>query len=189
MSNFKLILEDHISIIKNTESLLPLLEKSAEKIIAAYNNGGVVYWLGNGGSASDAQHMAAELVGRFQKERKALPSFSLSTDTSLLTALSNDYDYSIIFARQLEAVCKSQDIVIALSTSGNSENILKGIEVAKSRGAFTIAFTGETGGKLKDKVDYCFLIPSKITARIQEATTLLCHMLCEQVEDKVSLSS
>lgn len=184
--NFKSLLEDHINTIKNTENLLPLLEQTTKKIITALKNGGVVYWLGNGGSASDAQHMAAELVGRFQKERKALPSFSLSTDTSLITALSNDYDYSVIFARQLEAFCKPQDVVIALSTSGNSQNILKGIEVAKSRGAFTIAFTGESGGKLKDKVDTCFLIPSKITARIQEATTLLCHMLCESIEDEMS---
>jgi D-sedoheptulose 7-phosphate isomerase len=182
MSNFNGMLKEHIEVISKCDSLLPLLEKVTEKIITALKNGGTVYWLGNGGSSADAQHMAAELVGRFQKERKALPSFSLSTDTALLTALSNDYDYNIIFARQLDAFCKPTDVVIALSTSGNSENILKGIEVAKSKGAFTVAFTGETGGKLKDKVDTCFLIPSKVTARIQEATTLLCHSMCEKIE-------
>ena len=181
--NFHEILNDHIEVITKCEALLPQLEKIADKMITALKNGGTVYWLGNGGSASDAQHMAAELVGRFKKERRALPSLSLSTDTSLLTALSNDYDFSIIFARQLEAFCKPSDIVIALSTSGNSENILKGIEMAKSKGAFTIAFTGETGGKLKAKVDECFLIPSKVTARIQEATTLLCHTMCEKIDE------
>ncbi|HEV2613332.1 MAG TPA: SIS domain-containing protein [Gammaproteobacteria bacterium] len=186
MLNFNAILKEHLEVIKNCESLLPQLEKTAEKIITALKNGGTVYWLGNGGSASDAQHMAAELVGRFKKERRALPSLSLSTDTSLLTALSNDYDFNIIFSRQLEAFCKPNDIVIALSTSGNSENILKGIDMAKSKGAFTIAFTGETGGKLKAKVDTCFLIPSKITARIQEATTLLCHTMCEKIDDVLS---
>lgn len=174
---------EHIDVIKKSEALLPDLKKITDKIIDALKKGGTVYWLGNGGSASDAQHMAAELVGRFKKERRALPSLSLSTDTSLLTALSNDYDFSIIFARQLEAFCKSNDIVIALSTSGNSENILKGVDVAKNKGAFVIAFTGESGGKLKGTVDHCFLIPSKVTARIQEATTLLCHTMCEMIDE------
>ena len=183
MINFTESLKEHLDVITQCEPLLPELEKSAEKIIHALKNGGTVYWLGNGGSASDAQHMAAELVGRFKKERRALASLSLSTDTSLLTALSNDYEFNIIFTRQLEAFCKPHDIVIALTTSGNSENILRGIDMAKSKGAFTIAFTGETGGKLKGKVDQCFLIPSKVTARIQEATTLLCHSLCERVEE------
>jgi D-sedoheptulose 7-phosphate isomerase len=183
MSNFNGFLKEHLEVISNCETLLPVLEQTTQKIIESLKKGGTVYWLGNGGSASDAQHMAAELVGRFKKERKALPSLSLSTDTSLLTALSNDYEFNIIFARQLEAFCKPHDIVIALSTSGNSENILRGIDTAKSKGAFTIAFTGETGGKLKDKVDTCFLIPSKVTARVQEATTLLCHMMCEKIEE------
>ncbi len=176
-------LNEHIEVIKKCEMLLPDLKKVTDKIIASLKNGGTVFWMGNGGSASDAQHMAAELVGRFKKERRALPSLSLSTDTSLLTALSNDYDFSIVFARQLEAFCKPNDIVIALSTSGNSENVLKGVEVAKSKKAFVVAFTGEVGGKLKDKVDHCFLIPSNVTARIQEATTLLCHTMCEIIDE------
>src|SRR3990167_4975071 len=120
----------------------------AQQVTQRVQQGGTVFWLGNGGSAADAQHLAAELIGRFKKERKAIPSLSLSTDSSVLTCLSNDYDYSLIFARQLEALCRSNDVVIGLSTSGNSPNVLKGLAVAKQRGAYTVGLTGMGGDKL-----------------------------------------
>jgi D-sedoheptulose 7-phosphate isomerase len=181
--NIKNIFDEHCAVINSLEKMIPDLELVAHKILASYQNKGTVFWMGNGGSAADAQHMAAELIGRYKKERRALASIALNTDTSILTSLSNDYDFSIIFARQLEALCRPQDIVIGLSTSGNSENVLKGLEVAKKIGAYTIGFTGFEGGKLKNLVDSCFIIPSQNTPRIQEAHQLLCHTLCECVEN------
>lgn len=174
--------KEHQTVIASLQPEINQLEKLAQMIIDALKKGNTVFWMGNGGSAADAQHMAAELVCRFKKERKALASIALNTDTSILTALSNDYQYDIVFSRQLEALCKPSDIVIGLSTSGNSENVVRGMNTAKEIGAYTIAFTGEGGGKLKDLADICIMVPSKNTPRIQEATTLLCHILCEQVE-------
>lgn len=185
MLNILESIHEHQQVIKGIEALAPLIEQMAQRITAAVQAGGTVFWLGNGGSAADAQHLAAELIGRFKKERKALPSLSLSTDTSVLTCLSNDYDFSFIFARQLEALCRPQDVVIGLSTSGNSPNILRGIEVAKQRGAYTIGLTGQSGDKLIHQVDLGLAVPSKNTARIQEAHILIGHMVCEWVENAV----
>ena len=180
------IFKEHKKVIDSLDSMIPMLEKSSEKIIASLKSNGTIFWMGNGGSAADAQHMAAELLGRFKKERRALASIALTTDSSILTSLSNDYNFDIIFSRQLEGLCKPQDVVIGLSTSGNSKNVLLGIEAAKNIGAYTIGFTGNDGGKLKDITDLCFVIPSKNTARIQEAHQLLCHTLCECVEEVLS---
>lgn len=175
-------LKEHETVIRQVESLIPMMEISANRIVEAIRNGGKVFFMGNGGSAADAQHLAAELIGRFKAERRALPAISLSTDTSILTCLSNDYSYDIVFSRQLEALCKPQDVVIGISTSGNSANVIHGIDTAKQIGAYTIGLTGASGGKLAAKCDACFCIPSQTVARIQEAHIFIGHSICELVE-------
>ena len=137
---------------------------------------------GNGGSAADAQHIAAEFVGRFIPDRRALPALSLATDTSVLTALANDYGYENVFARQIEALGRAGDTAIAISTSGNSPNVLAGIDAARKEGLYTIGFTGESGGKLANRVEVLFRVPSGVTPRIQETHILLGHVLCELVD-------
>ncbi len=186
MLNILESIHEHQQVIQALEAQIPKIEAIAKQMVASIQQGGTVFWLGNGGSAADAQHLAAELVGRFKKERRAIPSLSLSTDTSVLTCLSNDYDYSLIFARQLEALCRSRDVVIGLSTSGNSPNILKGLAVAKQRGAYTVGLTGMGGDKLMSQVDAGLAISSYTIARIQEAHILVGHMLCEWVENAVA---
>src|SRR3990167_6790623 len=177
MLNILESLREHQQLIQLMEPLIPKIERISIRIAQAVLQGGTVFWMGNGGSAADAQHLAAELVGRFKKERRAIPSLSLSTDTSVLTCLSNDYDYSVIFARQLEALCRPGDVVIGLSTSGNSLNVLKGFEMAQQKSAHTIALTGGTGGKLMALALESLIVPSSVTARIQEAHIfLLCHL-------------
>src|SRR5262249_40971235 len=137
---------------------------------------------GNGGSAADAQHLAAEMVGRFGPDRSALPAISLSTDTSVLTAIGNDLGYSKVFARQIEALGQAGDIAIALSTSGNSPSVLEALELARSKGLFSVGFTGETGGKMKDRAEVLFCVPSRETPRIQETHIMLGHVLCELID-------
>jgi D-sedoheptulose 7-phosphate isomerase len=139
-------------------------------------------FFGNGGSAADAQHLAAEMVGRFGPERAALPAISLSTDTSILTAVGNDYGYDNVFARQIEALGQSGDTAIGISTSGNSPSVLLALDVARTRGLFTVGFTGETGGKMMDRAEVLFRVPSRQTPRIQETHILLGHIICELVD-------
>ncbi|MHB1221889.1 MAG: D-sedoheptulose-7-phosphate isomerase [Gammaproteobacteria bacterium] len=179
------LLQEHQAVMSQLEQSIPLIEQAGEQIFQAIEQGGKVFFMGNGGSAADAQHLAAELVGRFYAERRALPGISLSTDTSVLTCLTNDYDYSIVFSRQLEALCRAGDVVVGLSTSGNSPNVLKGMAVAKQLGAYTIGMTGQSGGKLAEVVDLCFCVPSTNTPRIQEAHIFIGHTICELVEKKV----
>jgi len=176
------LLEEHQTVMSQLNNLVPSIEAAAQSIFAALSKGGKVFFMGNGGSAADSQHLAAELVGRFHVERRAIPAMALSTDTSILTALSNDYDYSIVFSRQLEAFCRPHDVVIGISTSGNSKNVLHGIKTAKTLGAYTIGLTGEAGGKLAELVDLCFCVPSNNTPRIQEAHIFIGHTICELVE-------
>lgn len=166
-----------------------LLETQADTIaqvgaalVEAMRKGKTLYLFGNGGSAGDAQHIAAELVGRFTKERRALPAVALTTNTSALTALGNDYEYAIVFSRQLEAFGKPGDIVIGISTSGNSSNVVQGLATAKTLGMMTIGLTGEGGGKTKAAADHCICVPSRDTARIQESHILIGHVLCEIIE-------
>jgi len=182
------LVEEHQSVIRSCKQLLPQLEVCISIVVDRLQKGGKVFWMGNGGSAADAQHMAAELIGRFKKERQAIASIALTTDSSVLTCLSNDYDFNVVFSRQLEALCGPHDVVIGLSTSGNSENVIRGLAVARARKAYTIGFTGHEGGRLREAVDSCFVVPSTTTARIQEAHTLLCHSLCEAVEDLMQQS-
>lgn len=160
--------------------------KIAKAIERALILGHTVFWFGNGGSAADAQHLAAELVGRFRIARKAFPSIALTTDTSSLTAISNDFDFSEVFARQVEALVKKGDIVVGISTSGNSKNVVKGLKAAKALGAKTIALTGKTGGKVKLHANLLLAVPSDITSHIQEAHIMIGHIICHLVEQKYS---
>ena len=159
------------------------IAEAAQKIIIAYQAGGKVLLMGNGGSAADAQHIAAELVGRFKMERKALPAIALTTNTSLLTAVANDYGYDTVFSRQVEALAGKNDILIVITTSGVSPNILKAVEAARAKGAKVIGLTGKTGGKLKDMADLAIVVPSDNTQRIQEGHITIGHIICHLVEN------
>jgi D-sedoheptulose 7-phosphate isomerase len=150
--------------------------------VACLRTGGKLIAFGNGGSASDAQHMVAELVGRYAVKRQALAAIALTTNSSSLTAIANDFGFEEIFARQLEALGKPQDVVLAISTSGNSSNVLRGLGAAKTLGLKKIGLTGNNGGKLRDLADICVIVPSSSTPRIQEAHTLIIHILCGIVE-------
>ena len=157
----------------------------AQVLIRTFNEGRKVLLFGNGGSATDASHIAAEFVGRYHRDRSALPAIALATDMAALTAIANDYDYADIFARQVNAHGRKGDVAIAISTSGHSLNVLRGAEAAKARGLVTVGWTGATGGELAGLVDYCFLVPSTVTARIQECHITLGHVLCELVEERL----
>ena len=161
------------------------IEKAARVIISALRLGGKLLIFGNGGSAADSQHIAAELVGRFKKERRALAAIALTTDTSILTALGNDYGYDTIFARQVEALGREGDVAMGLSTSGNSKNVIEALKKARSAGVKTIGLTGTGGGAMKDLCDVLIAVDSKNTPRIQEAHTLISHILCELIEGEL----
>ena len=163
------------------------IESVANLIIAAYNTGNTVVIFGNGGSASDAQHIAGELVGQFMIKRQAFPAIALTTNTSILTAVANDYGYDDVFSRQVEALVNNGDVVIGISTSGNSTNIIKGIKAAKLKGAITVGLTGGTGGKLAGEADVALVVPSESTPRIQEAHITIGHIVCELVERELTL--
>ena len=156
--------------------------KTVESVIKAFEHNNKIFLFGNGGSAADSQHIAAEFIGRFQKERKSLPAIALTTDTSILTALGNDYGFDIIFARQLEGLGQKGDIAIGISTSGNSKNVLEGIKKAKQLGLLTVSFTGGDGGQLAKISDISIIVPSKVTARIQESHICIAHAICELAE-------
>lgn len=171
-------------ILDNAE-LLAEIEKVAETITNAFKTGNRVYFCGNGGSAADAQHLAAEFSGRFYTDRKALPAEALHCNTSYLTAVANDYGYDVVYSRMIDGIGQETDVLVGLSTSGNSENIFKAFEVAKQKKMITIAFTGETGGKMKALSDYLINIPSKDTPRIQESHIMIGHIICQLVEEKI----
>jgi len=173
-----------LQFIQNEENVAKIMEV-AKRIMAAYRKGHKVLLFGNGGSACDASHLAAELVNRYKKDREGLPAIALATDMAVVTSISNDYDYTDLFSRQLKAIGHKGDIAIAISTSGNSPNVLKAVQVAKEKGLITIGFAGKDGGKLAGLVDYSFIIPSNNTARIQEAHITLGHLLCELIEDEM----
>jgi D-sedoheptulose 7-phosphate isomerase len=171
--------------ILNDDAFIKKIENAVDAITNAFNKGNKVLFCGNGGSAADAQHLAAEFSGRFYKDRKALPAEALHCNTSYLTAVANDYSYDVIYARLIEGIANEGDIVVGLSTSGNSPNILKAFEVAKQKKVITIGFTGATGGKMKDASDYLFNVPSTDTPRIQESHIMVGHIICELVEEKL----
>jgi D-sedoheptulose 7-phosphate isomerase len=176
------------SIAIKTELLSSSIEsvvQIANILVEAFKTGHSLYLMGNGGSAADAQHISGELVGRFKRNRKPLPALALTTDTSVLTAIANDFGYDQCFERQVDAFVKEGDVVIGLSTSGNSSCIINATRVAKEKGAKTVAFTGKGGGMLKDHVDVCMEIPSTDTARIQECHITIGHILCSIIEKKL----
>ena len=150
----------------------------------SFQNGGKMLLMGNGGSAGDAQHIAAEFIGRYKKERRPVAAIALTVDSSILTCVGNDYGYDSVFSRQVEGLAKKEDVVIAISTSGNSENVIRGVEKAREIGAKTIGLLGKQGGKLKDKVDLAIVVPSNNTARIQEAHITIGHIICEILDEE-----
>jgi D-sedoheptulose 7-phosphate isomerase len=179
---FEQAIAEHLTVIQSIHAQQPLLERIASEMTAAVVAGKKVLWCGNGGSAADSQHLAAELMGRFRRERRALASIALTTDTSILTAIGNDYGYEHVFRRQVEALCQKGDILVGISTSGNSKNVCLALEEAKKRGAFTVAFTGQGGGAMVGIAHAALCINSKDTARIQEGHILCGHMLCDWIE-------
>ncbi len=162
---------------------IPLIEKAARTIFDCLKSGHKVLFFGNGGSASDSQHLAAEFVGRYEKERKGLPSIALTTDTSILTAVANDYGFERIFERQIEALGNRGDVAFGISTSGNSRNVLLAIAKAKTLGLVTIGLSGRSGGEMSSMVDLSIVVPSEKTARIQESHIMIGHILCERVDE------
>ncbi len=168
------------------KSKISEIEHMVKLIITAYKTDGKVVLFGNGGSAADAQHIAGELVGQFALRRQAFPAIALTTDTSILTAVANDYGYDAVFSRQVEALVNEKDVVIGISTSGNSPNVIEAIELAKTKGAKTIGLTGGNGGKLAEVADLVLIVPSDITPRIQEAHITIGHIVCELVEKELA---
>ncbi len=160
------------------------IDRAIGMIRACFQNGGKLLLMGNGGSAGDAQHIAAELVGRYKRERRSVPAIALTVDTSALTAIGNDYGFSEVFSRQIEGLANRGDVILAISTSGNSENVIRGVEQAKVMGVTTIGLLGKNGGQLKDKVDCALVVPSSETARIQEAHITIGHIICEILDDE-----
>ena len=175
-----------MSQLLEKDEYLPSIESAAKKILGSLKNGGKVLIFGNGGSAAQSQHMAAELVGRFKKERKAISAIALTTDTSILTALANDYGYKTVFKRQVEALGRKGDVALGISTSGTAENVTEALKLAKDMGLETILLTGKDGGDARKVAGLSLVVPSNDTARIQEAHILIIHILCNLVEDGVS---
>jgi len=183
---FEKAITEHLTAIQALRAQQPILERIAADMTRALVAGKKVLWCGNGGSAADSQHLAAELVGRFRRERRGLASVALTTDTSILTAIGNDYGYEEVFRRQVEALCVAGDVLVGISTSGKSKNVLLALEAAGKLGAFTVAFTGEDGGAMATIARESVRIASKDIARIQEGHILCGHILCEWVELNVS---
>jgi D-sedoheptulose 7-phosphate isomerase len=179
---FKAIVDEHISCIKSLASIEADIVRAGNLLSETIRAGRTIFICGNGGSAADAQHFAAELVGRFERERKALPALALTTDTSIITALSNDYSYDAIFARQVWALGRPGDLLLGISTSGHSENVLLAMEAAGKTGLKTIGLLGRDGGKIKQKADEAVIVPHHITARIQEAHILILHFWAHLIE-------
>jgi D-sedoheptulose 7-phosphate isomerase len=182
-------LNEHIEVMNMARELTPTVSSAGQKWLDSLNNGGKILLMGNGGSAADAQHIAAELVGRYLNERRALPAIALTTDTSILTAVGNDYGFESIFSRQLEALAQPNDVVVGYSTSGKSQNICEAMKVAQAKGCYTLALTGQTGGALAKLVDSCIAVPSTCTPRIQELHSFIGHMLCAFVDAGINRES
>jgi len=181
-------IQDHLRLAstfpgENVEAIVAI----ARVMIDCAHHDGTILWCGNGGSAADSQHLAAELVGRFKRERRAIRSVALTTDTSVLTCLGNDYSFADIFARQVEALARKGDVVVGISTSGNSENVLRALQKAQSLGATTVGLLGRDGGKIKSASHHVLIVPSDDTARIQEMHIMAGHIVCDLLEQSVSV--
>lgn len=171
-------------LVVNDEGLQGTVEACIEAIIKAFRDGNKILFCGNGGSAADAQHLAAEFSGRFYTDRDPLPAEALHVNTSYLTAVANDYSFDVVYSRMVKGMGKKGDVLVALSTSGNSPNIIKAVEAAKEQQMITIGFTGGSGGKMKELCDHLLNVPSSVTPRIQESHILLGHIICQLVEEK-----
>jgi len=181
--NIQFLIQEHKETLEKISSLEKDIAEVARSMIESIEGGGKIIWMGNGGSAADSQHFAAELVGRFQRERVPLPSIALTVDTSVITSVSNDYGFEEVFRRQIGALCKKGDLVVGISTSGQSRNVLVAIKEARKLGAYTVALTGKDGGQLAEQVHTSIIVPSEKTARIQEMHLLIGHIICEMVEE------
>ncbi|MBB1485706.1 D-sedoheptulose-7-phosphate isomerase [Oceanospirillum sediminis] len=179
-------LQRHQDTINQLSQFESVVSEMADRVEVCIRNGGKVLFMGNGGSAADSQHLAAEFVVRYKKERPTMAAIALTTDTSILTAHSNDYSFDTVFSRQIQALTREGDIVIGLSTSGNSANVIDAIKEAKQLGCHTYAWTGESGGQLLEIADATLRMPSSETARIQEAHMLIGHWLCEEMDERFS---
>ena len=180
-------MEAHAGVLSATRAAAPeVFGQIVTACTESLQHGGKLVFFGNGGSAADAQHLATELVVRYSRNRRAIPAIALTTDTSALTAIGNDFGFADLYARQVEALCRSGDVAIGISTSGKSENVLRGLATAKSLGATTVGFTGGDGGRLAGSVDLALIVPSNVTARIQEMHILLGHVLCEILENTLA---
>jgi D-sedoheptulose 7-phosphate isomerase len=175
------VLKEHRDIVQSLEELGPAIRQAGHRMLECLGADGTVWWIGNGGSAADCQHLAAELVGRFEGERRGLSSVALTTDSSVLTSVSNDYGFERVFARQIEALCRPADVLVAISTSGRSANVLAGVEMARAIGAYTVGLIGSDGGELAGLVDCDVVVPSNNPARVQEAHILIGHLWCDYV--------
>jgi D-sedoheptulose 7-phosphate isomerase len=187
MEQIKNIIQASIDVkvqVLQNEEFLATINTVVDVIVDAFKKGSRVYFCGNGGSAADAQHLAAEFSGRFYTNRRALPAEALHCNTSYLTAVGNDYSFDVIYARLIEGIGREGDVLVGLSTSGNSANIVKAFEAAKEKEIITIGFTGTTGGVLKSSSDYLFAVPSTDTPRIQETHILIGHIICQLVEER-----
>ncbi|HUC80564.1 MAG TPA: SIS domain-containing protein [Flavisolibacter sp.] len=188
MEKIKNLVEASVKVkqqILEDESLLQAVEQATQMVVNCFKNGGRLYFCGNGGSAADAQHLAAEFSGRFYKDRHALAAEAFHVNTSYLTAVANDYGFDVVYARLVEGIMLKEDVLIGLSTSGNSANIVKAFEAAKAKGIATVAFTGLTGGILKSLSDCLINVPSTDTPRIQESHILLGHIICQLAEEQI----
>ncbi|MDY6903754.1 MAG: SIS domain-containing protein [Thermodesulfobacteriota bacterium] len=179
---FTKIIQNHIDCMSQLAEMAPAIESAAARLSGVVKNGGCIFVCGNGGSAADSQHFAAELVGRFEKERAALPSVALTTDTSIITAVANDYAYDDIFVRQLAGLASEKDALLGLSTSGNSENVLRACNLAMEKKMACVGLLGGNGGKLRERVEIPLVMPSANTARIQEMHILILHFFAMMIE-------
>ncbi len=185
MEIFHSSLREHLRVVRALKGLRREVLAFSEVLLKTLKGGNKVLLMGNGGSAGDCQHIAAEIVGRFKRERRGYPAIALTTDTSILTALSNDYSFEEVFERQIEALAKKGDLVVGISTSGNSKNVIRGILKAKEIGCYTVGLLGKGGGKLKSLVDLAIVVPSNNTQRVQECHILIGHIVCEILDERL----
>ena len=180
-------LEAHRSTIDSViENLIPQIDEAAKLCVQTLKNGNKIMFCGNGGSAADAQHIAAELSGRYKKERKGLAGMALTTDTSVITAVGNDYEYNYIFERQVEALAKEGDLIFGISSTGNSENVIRAFSKGHDLKCTTLGLSGKGGGKMNGKCDINIIVPSDVTARVQEMHILIGHIICQIIDDEIS---
>ena len=183
------VFDEHLEVMANMGALENQIAEAGALCAEALEKNKRIYLCGNGGSAADAQHIAAELIGRFVSDRRALPAVALTTDTSAITAIGNDYGFDDVFSRQVTGLCREGDVLIAISTSGNSVNVLNAVDCARACGTRVVGLSGKSGGELRGKCDVSLVVPSDVTARIQEMHIVIGHLLCELIESQLGLDA